>query len=506
MTEDQKRQPTLAIEFIDAAAGVLETITDLESYSELMALVTVNYAEAGLLGAALDSAERIGDPYSRDKAYGNLAARAVDCGETEFADDVVGKITDDSLYALALEQLAIAHAKAGAFDQALEVAGELADGAATLSSIAVVYAEMGDFDNALDVANSVEYPDLKCATLTQMAQRAISEERNSEASEFLALALDSADGIETLKERADALIGIGNFYRELGENDRSFEILLKVSRLCDGIQELMPDGFASIEALDQTLSHVVQGFASLHHFEEADGVIEGIEDPFQFAVALAGIANERRLADQPEEANALLVQAVELIDEEKAADDSGLAMKDAAIAHVLVGLAGIGDFDTALRISSKIQSADQKQVALQEAANLSFNAGDFDWPFTAGKRLDLPLNRARFLLTLADALSEKGHAEGAGEALAQARSIASGIENHFERARILAQVAVRYSGRPEEGLARELLLESLELVREMNDSFSKAGALILLARLYGRAGVSVGEAERSILEEMTPVE
>ena len=506
MTEDQNSEQTLVVEFIDAAAGVLETITDLESYSELMTVVTVNYAEAGLLDAALEAAERIGDPYSRDQAYGNLAARTVDRGETEFADEVVGKITDDSLYALALEQLAIAHARAGAFDQALEVVGELADGAAALSSIAVLYAEKGDFDNALDVANSVEYPDLKCATLTQMAQRAIKAERNSEASEFQALALDSADGIETLKERADALIGIANFYRELGEVDRSFEILLKVSRICDGVQELMPDGFASIVALDQTLSHVVQGFASLHHFEEADGVIESIEDPFQFAIALTSVANERRLADQPEEAAALLIQAAELIDEEKAADETSLTMRDVALAHVLVGFAGIGDFDAALRNSSRIQSADQKQVALQEAAILSVNAGEFDWPFTAGKTLDLLLNRARFLLTLADALSEKGHAEGAGEALAQALSVASGIESLYERARVLAQVAVRYADRPEEGLTRKLLLESLELVREINDSFSKARVLILLARLYGKAGVSVGETERLILEEMTPVE
>jgi tetratricopeptide (TPR) repeat protein len=458
------------------------------------------------LDAALESAERIGDPYSRDQAYGSLASRAVDRGETEFADEVVGKITDDSLYALALEQLAIAHARTGAFDQALDVSGELADGAAVLSSIAVLYAEKGDFDNALDVANSVEYPDLKCATLTQMAQRAISKERSSEASEFLGLALESADGIETLKEKADALIGIGNFYRELGENDRSFEILLKVSRLCDGVQELMPDGFASIEALDQTLSQVVQGFASLHHFEEADGVIEGIEDPFQFAVALAGIANEHRLADQPEEASALLVQAVELIDEEKAGDNSGSAMKDAALAQVAIGFAGLGDFDAVVRICSNIQSADQKQVALQEAAIFSVIAGNTDWPFSAGRRLSLPLNVARFYLALADALSENGHIESAGDALAQVRFVASGIENHFERVRVLAQVAVRYSGRPEEGLTRELLLESLELVREMNDSFSKAGALILLARLYGKAGVSVGETERSILEEMTPIE
>ena len=317
MTEVRKTEQSPAVEFIDAAAALAETITDLESYSEIMGQIVICYADSGQLNSALESAEKIEDPYGKDQAYGNLAASAVTMGETEFADDVVGRIADDSLYALALERLALAYAEAGKFDLALEVAGELADGSHSLSSIAVLYSEAGDFDNALDVANAVEYPDLKCATLTQMAQRALKQERNSEASEFLSLALASAKGIETSKERADALIGIGNFFRELGEENEAFEILLEVSRMTDSVDQLSPDGFASIEALDQTLLHLVYGFASLRRFEEADSVTENIESPFQFAAGLTTIANERRLAGEPDGAFALLSQAIELLEAEE---------------------------------------------------------------------------------------------------------------------------------------------------------------------------------------------
>ena len=74
-------------------------------------------------------------------------------------------IEDDTAYALATEQMAVAYAESGAFEKSIEVAHRLTESAPTLSRIALVCVAGGLPAQALEVARSIDYAGFESACL-----------------------------------------------------------------------------------------------------------------------------------------------------------------------------------------------------------------------------------------------------------------------------------------------------------------------------------------------------
>jgi tetratricopeptide (TPR) repeat protein len=490
------------IEFLDCAAELTETINNLDSCSELMALNAMQYAELGLTGDAVDIADRIGDPYTRDRAFANIAARFLEGGQAELADEQLQKIEDDSLYAMALEQLAMKHAETGQFETAVEVAGELADSAPTLGAVAALCAEAGDLDKAVELASSIDYPESRAAAMCQIARKAIGLGRINSAIEILSLATVAKEEVEFAKERVDSLLTIAAVQEELGNKEAAAELLSSAYVLCKGVGAATDGEVLTGEDRDGALAHIAVGFARLENFSRADAAIDKIEDPFHLASALAAVAGERRNTGHSDEANASFAQAMDILKEEKVFGERTLNRRDAVVGEMARIEATGGRYEQALELAQMIESIDGAQAALEEIARACVRTGKSDWPFTALNSIERRFNKGRFLLRVGDAFVERGEMEAGEKAYSEAVDQARKTEALFDRAVVLGEAAERFAQRDQLDKSSELFLESVSTAALLSDVPLKARIITFLAIKSRAVGHTAGEEERRIMEEI----
>jgi tetratricopeptide (TPR) repeat protein len=290
--------------FLDCAVEIAQAIDSLEGRSEILTLIAFKYAESGQLDAAVDLAETINDAYLRDQALAGIAAQCIRVGDSDYADKLSEMIEDETAYALATEQMAVAYAESGAFEKSIEVAHRLDESAPTLSRIALACLAGGFPDRALEVARSIDYADLKAPVLVELAGKALHDGRSPEALELILEATDAAEEIEFSEQRTDTFVAIASLSRECGEEDQALEVLSRARDLC-----LESEGLTK----ESDLAQIAGGFAGLQRYDQADQVIEEIENPFQFAHATAKVAFEYHRAGDRTQALTLLAQAVEIV-------------------------------------------------------------------------------------------------------------------------------------------------------------------------------------------------
>src|SRR6266446_3577375 len=192
--------------FLDCAVEIAQAIDNLEGRAEVISLIAIKYVEARWLEAALDLAETIHDSYQQDQTRAALAAKCIGVGAADYAEKLCETIEDDTAYALATEEMAVAYAESAAFEKAIAVAHGLADRAPTLSRIALAFVAGGHPVQALEVARSIDYPDLKAPVMVELAARALYDGRDGEASELLQEATNAADEIEFAEQRISILV------------------------------------------------------------------------------------------------------------------------------------------------------------------------------------------------------------------------------------------------------------------------------------------------------------
>ncbi|HEX8709603.1 MAG TPA: hypothetical protein VF723_15290 [Pyrinomonadaceae bacterium] len=500
--DDGAGESLTAEAFLDCAAQLAESIDDLEGSSEVFSLVAGGYAEAGLTDAAVGAAEMIDDPYLRDQTFVNIAARCVELKDADFAGEILELIEDENLHALAREQMAVKYAEAGELENALEVARSLSDSAPALGAIALACAGKGSFTRAVELARAIEYADLKAPVLCQLAARAEREGRKPEAAELLLESTVAAEGIELTQDRINCLVEIAALYQELGEEERAGQLLSLALGLCDEYEGAAYVGLGQTFARDSALGQIAASMAHLQRYDEADAIIERIEDAFQFASALVGVALEYQRAGHTEQALALLAQAAELGREEEVRGEQDMVVRDRLLAELANGYATAAHYEEALELAGTISSEERRHAALTEIAKLSVRAGNNGLPFQLAELFREPFAAARYWIQSSDAFVAAEQAELANRALAHALVSADGVSGPYRKALALMEIAPRLArtGQPER--ASEILFQALNSITLIDSHYHQARALISLAVKYGEAGREPGQREEQVLQEM----
>jgi tetratricopeptide (TPR) repeat protein len=487
---------------LTCAALIAETVGDLESRSELMATVAGQYAGTGLLDDAVEVAERIGDPYIRDQTLANIASECIQFEDAAYADDLLDTIEDESLYAVAMEQMAVKFAATGDFDKAVEIASELSDSGPAFSEIALIYSNSGQVAKAVELAQSVEDPDLRAAVFIQLAFTTFQNKREEDAEGLLVEATGFAGEIEFAEQRISTLLRIASLYQEMGREESAFDILSGAYQLCDEYEGAIYDGLARSYAKDQVLAQIAGSFARLKRHDQADSVMDDIENPFQFALALTRVALEYHNAGESPQALTLLTQAREIGTEEKVNNENSLKVRDSVLAELAVCFATIGHFEEALQITEMINAPDRLHLASGEIAKICVRAGNNSCAFKTAELVKGAHATALHYLLISDALVESGQQESADQTLSQALTTAGTIDEPYSRTLALLETAVRFARREQQPKALDVLFEALTSAAAVRENYRQALALIGLAGKYREVGFEPGEREQKVLEEI----
>lgn len=480
--------------FLDCAMEIAPTIETLEGRSEVISLVAVKYAESGQLEIAVDLAETINDSYLRDQALARIAAKCIEARDGDYADRVSEMIEDETAYALAAEQMAVAYVESGAFEKSIEVAHRLSESAPTLSRIALARAAGGFPLQALEVARSIDYADLKAPVLVELAAKALQDGRHPEALELIVEATEAAEEIEFSEQRTSTFVAIASLNKECGEEDQALEVLSRAHDLCIESED---------RSKDSDLAQIAGGFAELQRYDQADQVIEEIENPFQFAHATAKVALEYHKAGDSTRALTLLAQAVEIVRGEDVYGEQSLMMRESLLEQLAVSYAIVGHYEEAIQVTGWINAQDRQHRTLGEIAKLCVRSGNSSQVFQVTEMIKDNYARVLCEVEIVDAFMASEQLALADHTLSEALARTATIERAYPKAIALMEIAPRFAHREHAAKAAEILFEALTTLALIDDSYRQSQALINLAGKYLELGLEAGEREQAVLEEIT---
>jgi tetratricopeptide (TPR) repeat protein len=471
---------------------IAQSIDGLEGRSEILSLIAVKYAESGQLDVAVDLAETINDSYLRDHALAGLAAKCIEVGAADYADKLSDMIEDETAYALAIEEMAVSHAESGAFEKSIEVAHRLAESGPTLSRIALVCVAHGLTVQALEVARSIDYPDLKVPVLVELA-KALHDGRKPKALDLLQEATRAAEEIEFSEQQISTLVTIASLNKKCDQEEQALEILVRAHHLCNESEDLTKDA---------ALAQIAGGFAELQRYDQADQVIEEIEDPFQFAHATTRVAFESHRAGDTARALTLLGEAMEIGRDEGVYGEQTLMMRESVLDELAICYATVGHYEEALQIPGLMSSQDQQHRTLGEIAKLCVRSGNNSRVFQVSEMIKDNYPRVLCEVEIVDAFIASDQLALADHTLSEALARTATIERAYEKALALMEIAPRFARREQPTKASEVLFEGLTTVAMIDGSYRQAQALINVAGQYSELGLQVGGREQVVLEEM----
>ena len=402
-------------------------------------------------------------------------------------------IEDDTAYALATEGMAVAYAESGAFEKSIAVAHRLADSAPTLSRIALAFVAGGHPVQALEVARSIDYPDLKAPVLVELAARALHDGRNSEASEIMQEAINAAEKIEFAEQRISILVSIASLNGKCDRPTQALDILARAYQLCKESEDL---------AKDSALAQIAGGFAELHRYDQADQLIEEIENPFQFAHANVKVALECYQAGDSTRALTLFADALEIGRDEEVYGAETLMMRETLLYKLAVCYATVGHREEGLQVIGMMDSQEQQHRALGEIAKLYVRSGNNSQVFEVTEMIKDDYARVLCEMEIVDAFIASDQFALADHMLAQALARAATIERANQKASALMEIAPRLARREQVPKASEVLFEALTALQMIDDSYYQSHALINLAGKYLELGQQPGQREQRVLEAM----
>jgi tetratricopeptide (TPR) repeat protein len=496
-TETDSGDDYVSIEFLQAAERIAENLHG-DAKIEVVSIIAVRYAKLALLNEALGMAETISDPFTRDNTLSEIAAASIATGAPDYVDAALEMIEDPGSRSLAIEELAVKYAEAGDLDQALELTDELEDADPALRRIAL--AEGSYSPRAVELASSITAPDLRASTLGQLAALAYRSDRKSEAAELLAECLQSADEIEFSENRIYALIGVASLYEDMGDTDKALKTLAQAFELTADFEGMPATGLSASFPRGEALTQLVESFARLGHFDQADRAAEQIDDPFQFAHASTKEAREYFRAGQAGQATTLLSEALELALEEPVYGEQGMLVKDSLLAELAVGFARLGQLEKSFEVAGKLSSESQQFIALGLVGKECASTGNSRGMFQAAEAITDNHSLTSYWLAVTDVLTDSAQTDLARKTLLKAAESAATIEAKHEKAESLIEVAYRLE-RVNDPKASETFTLALDTITQLTD-YKKALSLLQLDERFTQLNRKLSEDERMLLKQV----
>jgi tetratricopeptide (TPR) repeat protein len=489
VNEEFANNEDMPVNFLSCAERLAQTIESLDRRSEVIALIALKHAESGQLEAATDLAEGIDDSYLRDQTLARIVASCVKAGSADVAEQLIETISDESAHAQAIEEMAVAYAESGEFERSIEVARELDDSAPTLSRIAFACMTRGQTADAHEVAGLIDYPELKGPVLAELVANTPDGE-DTEA--LLVEATACAEEIEFFEQRSSTLITIAAIHKKRGSVDRALELLTRVHHLIDESD----DGLAK----DAALSQIAVALAELQRFDQADQMIEEIENPFHFAHATAGVALEYHKAGDSTNSSRLLAEALEIVRSEEVYGQESLSMRENLLDELASDYAIVGHYEEALQIAGLIESDDQRHRSLGGIAKLCVSSGNNNRAFQAMELIKDNFARVLCEIGLVETLVSTQQHELADHVLTEAFARTASIERPYQKALAMMEVAQRFALREQAAKASKVLCEALTTAASIESNYLLSQALIGLGDKYATLGQELGDREQQVLE------
>ena len=483
-------------EFLAAAERVSENLFD-DAHSEVVSIVAARYAKREFVDHAIDLAETISDPYTRDNTFAAIAAASITTGTSDYADELLEMIDDPGVRSLAIEEMAVKFAELGEHDKSLDLLSELDDADPTLRRLTLIDSTFSP--RSVELASSISAPDLRAGALGQLVTAARRADRQSEAAELLAESLRAAEEIEFSQDQIYALVGIASQYAEIGDPDQALEILSRALELCQDVDGPSEWGQSSSFQRGEALTQIVAGFARLGHFDQADVAAEQIENPFQFAIASTKEAIEYFKAGQSSQALTLLTEALELVLGERVYGEQGMVLKDSALVELAAGFVTAGQFEKSLQVAERLSSETRGYTALEQVGKECARAGNSNGIYKAAESITNDYFGATYWLAVTDVLRESAQTDLARRTLLEAAQSATLIKDIYERASSLIEVAYRFEFTDNPGKASELFTLALVTIYQIEDDHKKALALLRMDERFRELNRQPNEEERQLL-------
>ena len=499
-TEANTNHDNDASEFL-LAAEKLAVDLEGDAQAEVISIIAARYAKLGLVDHAIELAETISDPFARNNAFAEIAAASITNGDdSDYAEALLEAIDDPGTRSVAIEEIAVQYAALGDVDKSLELASELDDADPALRRITLI---AGTFSpRSIELALSITAPDLRCDTLGQLVDVALRADRRAEAALLLAESLRAAREIEFPESRIYALLSIASLYEKFGDTDRALEILSGALELCQSFEGQAPLGLSSSFPRGEALTHITESFARLRHFEQADLAAEQIEDPFQFAHASTKEAVEFFKAGQIDQALTSLSEALELVLDEPVYSEQSMLMKDSVLAELAVAFVIVGHLEKGLQVTEKLSSETQRFRALGEVGKECARGGNSRGVFQAAELITNNYSNTSYWLAITDVLRESAETELAHQTLLEAAKSARIIQNNYEKATSLIEVAYRFALLNDSAEASELFTLALVTITQLGQDDKKALSLLRIDERFRELNRKPNEEERQLLEQI----
>ncbi len=473
------------------AAELALALTDEEQQVRVLARMATGIEAARatyacVIGQAVAVAQTIRDEKGRSRALVHIAVARARAGDRSGAQEsfaqaikVAQTIRDEQWTHTyrdeVLSDIALALAKAGNVEQAIELAktikGGWRDGA--LSDIAVAQAKAGDLPQALAMMQTIT-DTLIIGPHHSVLMVAIAEAQaragdRLEARKSFARAIKFANtiiGKESawrLSEVAEALVHIAGAQARAGERAGAQESFTQAIN----VAQTITDEFRR----DMTLSDVAVARAKVGDVPQALAMMQTITDTLiigpHHSVLMVAIAEAQARAGDRSGAQESFAQAIKIAqtmaDEgwrNQVLSDIALALakagnveqaielaktmkggwRDGALSDIALGQAEAGDIARAQMLAKTIADK-ERQILIAGIAKAQIRAGDIEQALAFSQRLTDKEQQVRLIADIADAQARAGDRAGAHESFTQGLAAAQAITDEWRQVRALSDLA-----------------------------------------------------------------
>ena len=488
ISRDQAESNLLA-----AAAFLAENIKSADGHAEAMKSIIPMYLAKGDVDLAAELSNSVTEPFSRDKLLIVVAEKCTQIDDDEYALQLADAIEDHGLQAQAYERIALEMAAKGKLNEASEAGNSLAHPDFVTAGIAVRQSADGEDAVALAMIEGIPFPSARVSALQQIAAAKIESGNTAKAADLLDLAVQSANEIEHDEEKIRALCDTGNLFIEAKRSDRAIETFDGACQFAEVLDNIHRDFFFVNCAL---------GFLYAGSDEFADRALDLITDKTQMASALLRFAREAWKTGEKDDAVETLNEAFEIIRSQREIETRDSRARNSLITSIAVQFVGFGKTDRGLEAVEESKDPDEQVSALSQIAHILTAQKHDELARQTLNMITDDAGRLFALISVADAKEKLGETDAAITFLEEAATLAETVPQLAARSDALNEIATRFADHGQPEGARKYALESLGVIAEIRDESSQAAALAGLAAVYDQAGITVGDAEGTIITAM----
>ena len=376
----------------------------------------------------------------------------------------------------ALQQIAVTYAKAGNYDRAIPIAQSIANTdysvyykAQALAGIASEYVQDGQLEPALQIAQTINAADTKAKAMAAIAAGYANKKQPEKASQVFSQALAVAQAADNPNiSKPGLLADVALEYAKAGQLDAPLAVVQKLE-----------DAFIkakSLAAIALLYSQAGQQQQANQLLSQAIESVNEIKEDYQKSEVRQEIIRNSIEAGQPD--YALLV--AQTIPDEFARSET--------LQQVAFQAVEKGQNEFALKIVQAIDKkfVDYRNSVLQRIAIGYAKAGEYDKALQIAA--DTTYNdRVRTLAAIATEYSKAGQPKRAAEIFSQSLQAANALESPDSNAQGKAAVALEYAKAGQQKRATEILSQALQVAQTIKDPSSYSYVLRTIADDYIRA-------------------